>query len=728
MNIFTDIIAKELQLPSARIANTIQLLDEGCTIPFIARYRKERTGGFTDEQVTEINVRYGKLKEMAKRKETIMATIEAQGKLTDEIKGKIENCWDANILEDLYLPFKPKRRTRAQAAREIGLEPLAAAIMLQRDNDIESTAKRLITGKAFREQLQKMKVDANAFGVAEALNGAKDIIAENVSEDEECRNILRHSFKREAMITSKVIKSKAETEEAQKYSDYFNFSEPLARCSGNRLLAMRRGEADGILNVHISIVGDYALERIRRRYIHGRGQCSQLVGEAIDDSYKRLLTPSMENEFAATSRERAEAEAIEVFARNLRQLLLDAPLGQKRVMGVDPGIRTGCKVVMLDEQGNLLYHDVIYTFPPKGDSLKAASAFTTLARKYCIEAVAVGNGTASRETTDILKRAMTDITSGQKPHVYVVSEDGASVYSASKTARDEFPNEDVTVRGAVSIARRLMDPLAELVKIDPKSIGVGQYQHDVDQAQLKRSLDMTVESCVNLVGVNPNTASQQLLTYVSGLGPVLARNIVEYRKANGNFTSRAQLKKVPRLGPNTYTQCAGFLRIPNARNLLDNTAVHPERYDTVKTMAADCGCTVAELVNDKSRLKSIDLKKYVTADMGLPTLNDIINELEKPGRDPRGQVEVFDFDSNVHTVDDVRSGMLLPGIVTNLTKFGAFVDIGVHQDGLIHISQMANRYISDPSEVLRLHQHVMVSVLEVDTRRHRISLKLERTL
>ena len=417
-----------------------------------------------------------------------------------------------------------------------------------------------------------------------------------------------------------------------------------------------------------------------------------------------------------------------MFARNLRQLLLDAPLGQKRVMGVDPGIRTGCKVVMLDEQGNLLYHDVIYTFPPKGDSLKAASAFATLARKYSIEAVAVGNGTASRETTDILKRAMTDITSGQKPHVYVVSEDGASVYSASKTARDEFPNEDVTVRGAVSIARRLMDPLAELVKIDPKSIGVGQYQHDVDQAQLKRSLDMTVESCVNLVGVNPNTASQQLLTYVSGLGPVLARNIVEYRKANGNFTSRAQLKKVPRLGPNTYTQCAGFLRIPNARNLLDNTAVHPERYDTVKTMAADCGCTVAELVNDKSRLKSIDLKKYVTADMGLPTLNDIISELEKPGRDPRGQVEVFDFDSNVHTVDDVRSGMLLPGIVTNLTKFGAFVDIGVHQDGLIHISQMANRYISDPSEVLRLHQHVMVSVLEVDTRRHRISLKLERTL
>ena len=728
MQIFTDIIARELQLPTEGIANTIQLLDEGCTIPFIARYRKERTGGLTDEQVAEISIRYGKLKEMAKRKETIIATIEAQGKLTDEIKGKIDNCWDANVLEDLYLPFKPKRRTRAQTAREMGLEPLAAAIMLQRDNDIESTARRLISGKAFREQLQKMKVDANTFGVTEALNGAKDIIAENVSEDEECRNILRHSFRREATITSKVVKSKAETDEAQKYSDYFNFSEPLSRCNGNRLLAMRRGEADGILNVRISVDGDYALQRIQRRYVRGRGRCAQLVGEAIDDSYKRLLTPSMENEFATASREKAEAEAIEVFARNLKQLLLDAPLGQKRVMGVDPGIRTGCKVVMLDAQGNLLHHDVVYTFPPKGDSQKATATFTSLARKYNIEAVAVGNGTASRETTDILKRAMDDMTSVDKPHIYVVSEDGASVYSASKTARDEFPDEDVTVRGAVSIARRLMDPLAELVKIDPKSIGVGQYQHDVDQTQLKRSLDMTVESCVNMVGVNPNTASQQLLTYVSGLGPVLAKNIVEYRKANGNFTSRAQLKKVPRLGPNTFTQCAGFLRIPDARNPLDNTAVHPERYDTVKTMAADCGCTVAELIKDKARLKSIDLKRYVTADMGLPTLNDIISELEKPGRDPRGQVEVFDFDNNVHTVDDVRAGMLLPGIVTNLTKFGAFVDIGVHQDGLIHISQMADRYISDPSEVLRLHQHVMVSVLDVDTRRNRISLKLERTM
>lgn len=721
MNTFTNIIAKELQLPASGVDGTLQLLDEGCTIPFIARYRKERTGGLDDVQIGDISARYDKLKELAKRKETILKSIEEQGKLDDKLKKKIEDCWDANTLEDIYLPFKPKRRTRAQIAREYGLEPLATMILLQRENDIETAAKRLINSAAVQKALAEHKV--KEFTVDDALQAAKDIIAENISESEDCRHQLRATFKREAEIASKVVKAKADSEEAQKYRDYFDFAEPLSRCTGNRLLAMRRGEAEGILRIKISIDGERATERLKRQYIRGNGKCSQLVAEAVEDSYKRLLVPSIENEFSALSKEKADDEAIEVFTTNLRQLLLAAPLGQKSVMGVDPGIRTGCKVVVLDKQGNLLFHDVVFPFPPKGNAENAARHFAKIAAQYSIEAVAVGNGTASRETTDILNKVFSD-GDNQKP-VYVVSEDGASIYSASKIARDEFPDQDVTVRGAVSIARRLMDPLAELVKIDAKSIGVGQYQHDVDQTKLKKSLDQTVENCVNLVGVNVNTASQQLLTYISGLGPALAKNIIEYRRENGDFTSRAQLKKVPRLGANAYTQCAGFLRIPNAKNPLDNSAVHPESYDIVKRMAADSGCTVKELIANKERLKAINIKNYVSDTIGLPTLTDIMKELDKPGLDPRGEVEQFSFSDDIHELKDVEVGMVVPGIVTNITKFGAFVDIGVHQDGLVHISQMSSKFIHDPNEVVKLHQHVTVKVTEVDLVRKRIALSMK---
>ena len=661
---------------------------------------------YSASSIPSIAERYDKLKELVKRKETVIKTIRDLDKLTPELEKRINDCWDATELEDIYLPYKPKRRTRAQVARELGLEPLATAILLQREQHPERLAERYI-----KEGVK----DADA-----ALKGAQDIIAEMISEDETVRNRLRNTFKREAIISSKVVKAKADSDEAAKYSDYFDAEEPLRRCSGNRLLAMRRGEAEGILRISITIDGDDAVERIQRQYVRGHGACQTLVEEACEDAYKRLLCPSIENEFAAISKQKADEEAIGVFAENLRQLLLAAPLGQKRVMGIDPGIRTGCKVVCLDAQGNLLHHAVVFAVGSQGNSERAGQQFSQIARRYNAEAIAIGNGTASRETTDIVKRADMGI-----PY-YVVSEDGASVYSASKVAREEFPDEDVTVRGAVSIGRRLMDPLAELVKIDPKSIGVGQYQHDVDQSQLKASLDRTVESCVNQVGVDVNTASVHLLTYVSGLGPALAKNIVEYRRENGAFTSRAQLKKVPRLGPSAFQQCAGFLRVQDGRNPLDASAVHPESYAIVEQMAKDTGCTVRELMASPEKRKGIALQKYVTAEVGMPTLNDIMAELEKPGRDPRAEIETFEFDANVHTVDDLIEGMELPGIVTNITKFGAFVDIGVHHDGLVHISQMADKYVSDPSEVVHLHQHVRVKVVEVDHRRNRISLSMKR--
>ena len=705
MNDFINIIAKELNLSAKSVENTVSLLEEGCTIPFISRYRKERTGGLDEVQIDNISQKYDKLKELSKRKKTIINTITELDKMTPELRKRIDACWDSTELEDLYLPYKPKRRTRAQVAREQGLEPLANIILLQRENDPERAAARFVKGDV-------KDVDA-------ALKGAQDIIAEMISEDETSRNRLRGAFRRDAYITSKVVKTKKDSDEAAKYSDYFDFEEPLRRCNGNRLLAMRRGEDEGILKVSINVDDDEAIERLQRQYVHGRGACQALVEEACSDAYKRLLCPSIENEFAAISKQKADEEAIGVFAENLRQLLLAAPLGQKRVMGIDPGIRTGCKVVCLDAQGNLLYHDVVMAVDSQGNAQNAMSRFASIAKKFNAEAVAIGNGTASRETADIVKHAELGI-----PY-YVVSEDGASVYSASKIAREEFPDEDVTVRGAVSIGRRLIDPLAELVKIDPKSIGVGQYQHDVDQTKLKQSLDRTVESCVNLVGVDLNTASVHLLTYVCGLGPTLAKNIIDYRKENGAFTSRAQLKKVPRLGSVAFQQCAGFLRIHNAKNPLDSSAVHPESYKIVEKMAKDAGCTVKALMESADKRKEIELSKYVTAEVGMPTLNDIMKELEKPGRDPRAEIETFEFDPNVHTPEDLIAGMILPGIVTNITKFGAFVDVGVHQDGLVHISQMADRYISDPLEVVHLHQHVKVRVVEVDRKRNRISLSMK---
>ncbi len=665
MNIYAHLIAKQLNIAEQGVENTIALLDLGCTIPFIARYRKER------------------------------------------MKKRIEDCWDSNTLEDLYLPFKPKRRTRAQVAREQGLEPLATLLLLQREQQPLMAAERFVKGDV---------KDAES-----AIKGAQDIIAEMVSEDERSRNQVRSVFRKFAVISSKVVKAKADSDEAAKYSDYFDFSEPLRRCSSHRMLAMRRGENEGILRVSITTDDEGCIDRLTRNYVRGRGACCDLVEEAVVDGYKRLLRPSIETEFAALSKEKADEEAILVFTENLRQLLLAAPLGQKRVMGIDPGFRTGCKVVCLDAQGNLLHHEAIFPHPPVNHRMQAKLHVEKMIEDYGIEAIAIGNGTASRETSEFVK----DLDTKHSVQTFVVSEDGASVYSASKTAREEFPDEDVTVRGAVSIGRRLMDPLAELVKIDPKSIGVGQYQHDVDQGKLKKSLDLTVESCVNAVGVNLNTASQHLLTYVSGLGPTLARNIVDYRRENGAFTSRAQLKKVPRLGPAAYEQCAGFLRIPEAKNPLDNSAVHPESYAIVTQMAKDCGCTVEDLIKDKEKRGRIDIRRYVTATVGIPTLTDIMKELEKPGRDPRQQIEEFEFDPNVTTIDDLAEGMILPGIVTNITNFGAFVDIGVHQDGLVHISQLADKYVRDPNDVVHLHQHVLVKVKEIDYRRNRISLTMK---
>ena len=709
IKIFTQLISTELHLQEHAVENTLKLLDEGCTIPFISRYRKERTGGLDEVQITSISNRLSQLQEIAKRKETIVKTITEQQKMTPDLQKRIDSCWDSTVLEDIYLPYKPKRRTRAQVAREQGLEPLATILLMQREPDPKRAAQRFVVA------------GGSPANVEDALKGAQDIIAEQVSEDERSRNLVRSAFRREAFIESKVVKAKKDSDEAQKYSDYFDWEEPLKRCSSHRLLAMRRGENEGILRISLTIDDEEAVQRLQRNYVHGNGPCQRLVAEAVEDGYKRLLLPSIETEFARISKERADEEAIKVFSENLRQLLLSAPLGQKRVMGIDPGFRTGCKVVCLDAQGNLLHHEAIFPHPPINHRMQATIHLQEMLKKYQVEAIAIGNGTASRETKEFVAEVLTE----SAPAVYVVSEDGASVYSASKVARDEFPDEDVTVRGAVSIGRRLMDPLAELVKIDPKSIGVGQYQHDVDQTQLKQSLDQTVESCVNMVGVNLNTASQHLLTYVSGLGPTLAQNIVDYRKENGAFTSRAQLKKVPRLGPSAYQQCAGFLRIPAAKNPLDNSAVHPESYAVVEQMAKDCHCTVSDLINKKELREQIDIHRYVTAEVGLPTLTDIMKELEKPGRDPREQIEEFEFDSSVQTVEDLREGMELPGIVTNITNFGAFVDVGVHQDGLVHVSQLADRYVSDPTQVVHLHQHVRVRVIGVDLRRNRISLSMK---
>lgn len=711
MNKYTLHIAHILGLNEKKVDATIALLEEGCTIPFISRYRKEKTGNLDEVAITSINELVSSMRELDKRKETIIKTISEQNKLTPELEQKILSCCISTELEDIYLPYKPKRRTRAQIAREQGLEPLASLLLLQREQKPKEAAKRFLKG--------------DITTIEQAMNGAKDIIAETISENQDARNVVREVFKREAIISSKVIKKMEATEEAQKFSDYFDFSEPLRRCNSHRLLAMRRGEAAGILRVGISTDGEQCNYKVGRIYLQGKNPCSGYLSEAIEDALKRLIIPSIENEFAASSKAQADDEAIKVFAENLRQLLLSAPLGQKRVLALDPGFANGCKMACLDAQGNLLYHEIIFPHPPHKKYIEAVNAVQQMISKYAIQAIAIGNGTASRESKDFITDTLKQCKLENTVQVFIVSEDGASIYSASTTAREEFPHEDVTTRGAVSIGRRLIDPLAELVKIDPKSIGVGQYQHDVDQSKLKKSLDQTVESCVNLIGVNLNTASKHLLTYVSGLGTSLAQNIVNYRAENGAFTSRAQLKKVPRLGNVAYQQCAGFLKVTNAKNPLDNSTVHPESYYIVEQMAKDKGCKVADLIGNKELLKTIALQQYITSEVGLPTLTDIIKELEKPGVDPREQLEEFEFDAHVHTIDDLIVGMELPGIVTNITNFGAFVDLGVHQDGLIHISQLADKFVSDPNSVVHLQQHVRVKIIEVDLCRKRIGLSMK---
>ena len=704
MEIFNKMIASALNIAERQVENTLSLLNGGATIPFISRYRKEATGGLDEVQIGEIKERSDKLCEIAKRKETILKTIEEQGKLTADLKKRIDACWDATELEDIYLPYKPKRKTRAEVARQKGLEPLATILMMQRENNLSSRVRSFIKGEVKDEE--------------DALKGARDIIAEQVSEDERSRNQIRNQFSRQAIITSKVVKGKEE--EAAKYKDYFDFSEPLKRCTSHRLLAIRRGESEGLLKVSISPNDEECAERLERSYVSGNNECSRQVQEAVRDAYKRLLKPSIETEFAALSKEKADEEAIRVFAGNLRQLLLAPPLGQKRVMGIDPGYRTGCKIVCLDAQGNLLHNETIYPHPPKSEHGASARKLTKLVEQYQVEAIAIGNGTASRET----EAFVTNQRYNRKLQVFVVSEDGASIYSASKIAREEFPEYDVTVRGAVSIGRRLMDPLAELVKIEAKSIGVGQYQHDVDQTALKKSLDMTVESCVNSVGVNLNTASRHLLTYISGLGPTLAQNIVDYRAENGAFTSRKELMKVPRMGAKAFEQCAGFLRIPDAKNPLDNSAVHPESYAVVEHIAKDMKCSVEDLIKNKEIRSQIDIQKYVTDKVGLPTLTDIMEELEKPGRDPRQAIKVFEFDKNVKTIDDLKEGMVLPGIVTNITNFGCFVDVGIKENGLVHVSQLCRQFVSDPTTVVSIHQHVQVKVIGIDRERKRISMSM----
>ena len=853
-------ISHSLSLPLQSVSAVITLLNEGCTIPFISRYRKERTGGLDEVQITNISELYDRLKELGKRKETILKTIREQEKLTPELEARIHACMDSTELEDIYLPYKPKRRTRAQIAREQGLEPLALAIMEEAQKptappdlpegggDKLASILQKYQGRAKESLSSRVRIGTPPLSGRSGGALALDIIAEIVSENQQARNTVRTAYQRGAVITSKVIKKMKDTDEAQKFADYFDFSEPLRRCNSHRLLAMRRGEDQGILRVSITIDGEECISRLTRQFVRGQGVCQTLVSQAVEDSFKRLINPSIENEFAALSKERADEEAIKVFTENLRQFLLSPPLGQKRVLALDPGFANGCKIACLDEQGNLLHHEIIYPHPPRNQVRQATEALQRMINTYKIEAIAIGNGTASRESKEFVETSLTpqpplrrergreaspnpsERRGGAPPNlperggvpirtqkgeystlpqhlskelaslspppsgrsggasIFLVSEDGASIYSASPVAREEFPNEDVTTRGAISIGRRLMDPLAELVKIDPKSIGVGQYQHDVDQSKLKHSLDQTVMSCVNQVGVNLNTASLHLLTYVSGLGPALARNIIDYRREHGPFTSRAQLKKVKRLGDTAFQQCAGFLRIPDAKNPLDNSAVHPESYHIVEQMAKDLKCTIKDLIGNKKLLAEIDVKRYLTpqpplqrergseaspnpserrggAPPNLPekggvpmrtredkgalnlsqhlsevsaslpplpsegsgeaTLRDILTELEKPGRDPRGEVEVFEFDKNVHTLSDLIIGMELPGIVTNITNFGAFVDIGVHQDGLVHISQLSDRFVTDPTQVIRLHQHVRVRVVEVDMRRKRIALSMK---
>ncbi len=702
--IFAWLIASELQLSQSSVQNVLELLDDGATVPFISRYRKERTEGMDDLRVQSVNERYSALQTLYKRKEYILQVVEQCGKLTDELKGKIEDCWDANQLEDIYLPYKPKRRTRAEVARGYGLEPLAKIIMSQHTDDV------LYRASSF--------VNKDVKSADDALAGAKDIIAEWVSENQYVRNVVRGEFRRNAIITSKVVKGKES--EGENFRNYFDLSEPLRRSNSHRLLAMRRGEREGFLRVAIGVDDSVPLDKIKGSLIKGDNESSLLVEQAIVDSYKRLIKPSIETEFANLSSSRADDEAIEVFTQNLRQLLFAPPLGSCRVLGVDPGFRSGCKVVALDEQGNLLHNDVIYPNPPQGDVKMAAKRLTNMVEAYAIDAIALGNGTASRETEHFLQ----SLRYNRDVKVYVVSENGASIYSASKIARDEFPDKDVTVRGAVSIGRRLIDPLAELVKIDPKSIGVGQYQHDVDQKKLRESLKFTVESCVNSVGVNINTASKELLTYVAGLSDTLAQNIVNYRTENGDFKSRREVLKVPRMGGRSFEQSGGFLRIPNGDNPLDNSAVHPESYAIVSLMAKDSNCSISELIASADKRAAIDLSRYVTNTVGLPTLMDIMSELEKPGRDPRKGVKVLEFDDKVRSIDDLSVGMVLNGIVNNLTQFGAFVDFGIKENGLVHISQMADRYISNPAEVVTLHQHVRVRVLEIDRDRKRIALSM----
>lgn len=701
----SQLISQELNIPLHQVAGTVGLLNDDNSIPFISRYRKEVTGGLDEIAVQSVETRLNYYNELEKRKATIIKSIEAQEKLTEELSVRILNCWDANTLEDIYLPYKPKRRTRAEVAREKGLEPLAKIIMAQRSDDISRRAQQFLSDAV---------PDVEA-----AIAGAQDIIAEWISESEAVRNSVRRAFRHDAVLNSHFVKGKEI--EGRNYENYYDYSQPLRRVSSHQLLAIRRGEKEGFLKVGIAINDDRAIDNICRIVVKGGGKASMLVEEAAEDSFKRLVKPSIETEFAALSKSKADDEAIDMFAQNVRQLLFAPPLGHKRILAVDPGFRTGCKVVCLDENGNLLHHDVIYPTAPNYDIDGATEKVCALVEKYAIDAISLGNGTASRETERFLKR----LRHSRKVDVYVVSENGASIYSASKIARDEFPDKDVTVRGAVSIGRRLLDPLAELVKIDPKSIGVGQYQHDVDQNKLKEALTFTVESCVNSVGVNINTASKELLTYVSGLGPALAEKIVNYRAENGGFSSRADIMNVPKMGKKTFTQAAGFLRVPESANPLDNSAVHPESYSIVKQMADDCGCTVAELMNDKAKRASIDIKNYVSEKVGIPTLADIMCELDKPGRDPRSEIETFEFDDSINDINDLRKDMVLNGKVTNITKFGAFVDIGIHENGLVHISHLSDRRVSDPSRVVHIGQHVRVKVIEVDLDRKRIALSMK---
>ena len=705
-NIIT-IISEELNLSIKQVAATIRLLDDGATIPFISRYRKEATGSLDEVAIRNIQLRNQELQDIIKRKEYILETIEAQGKLTFELKERINTTLDAAVLEDIYLPYKPKRRTRAAIARERGLEPLAKIIMAQASSDIERQASRFLSD--------------GVNSIDDAISGALDIIAEWVSENEKVRSLVRTRYIKSAIISSSVVKGKED--DAQNYKNYFDFSEPLKYCSSHRYLAMRRGETDGLLRVSVSIDDDGMLERLDKFFVKSSAtsQVAEYIRQAVKDGYKRLIKPSIETEVSALTKEKSDTTAIAMFADNVRQLLFAPPLGHKRVMGIDPGYRTGCKVVCLDAQGNLLHNDVIYPCAPTNDYKGAARKISYLVEAYKIDAIAVGNGTAGRET----EKFLSSLRYPHKVQVFVVNENGASIYSASKIAREEFPDKDVTVRGAVSIGRRLIDPLAELVKIDPKSIGVGQYQHDVDQAKLKDALDYTVSSCVNLVGVNVNTASRQLLAYVSGIGPQLAGNIVEYRAEHGDFESRKALKDVPRMGDKAFQQCAGFLRIPNAENILDNTAVHPESYSIVERIAKDNKCSVEEIVNNKELLHSIDLSRYVSNEIGLPTLTDIVSELDKPGRDPRSRVEIMEFDERVKSINDLSEGMVLNGIVNNITAFGAFVGIGIKENGLVHISQLCDHFVSSPSEILKVHQHVKVKVIEIDHNRNRIALTMK---